>query len=160
MFGEPQKEHAWLQKLVGEWTYESDCFMGPGEPNQKFKGRQTVSALGGFWIIGEGTGEMPGGGEASTRITIGYDPAKGRYVGTWVGSMMPNLWTYEGEVDASGKVLTLESVGPSFAGDGTTSTYQDIFEWKDDDTHLFRSRVQQPDGTWNQFMVAEYKRVK
>lgn len=160
MFGEPGEEHAWLQKLVGEWTYESDCAMGPGQPNQKLTGRQTVATLGGFWIIGEGTGEMPGGGEARTRITIGYDPAKGRYVGTWVGSMMPNLWTYEGELDAAGKVLTLESLGPSFAGDGTTSVYQDIIEWKDDDTHLFRSRVKQPDGTWNQFMIAEYRRVR
>ena len=25
---EPQKEHQWLQKLVGEWTYESECSMG------------------------------------------------------------------------------------------------------------------------------------
>ena len=25
---EPQKEHQWLQKLVGEWTYESEASWG------------------------------------------------------------------------------------------------------------------------------------
>ncbi|MGH8526826.1 MAG: DUF1579 family protein, partial [Gammaproteobacteria bacterium] len=39
---EPQKEHQWLQKLVGEWTFESDCGMGPGKPNEKFKGTESV----------------------------------------------------------------------------------------------------------------------
>ena len=29
---EPQKEHEWLQRLVGEWTYESECSMEPGKP--------------------------------------------------------------------------------------------------------------------------------
>ncbi len=28
---EPQKEHLWLQKLVGEWTYESECVMEPAK---------------------------------------------------------------------------------------------------------------------------------
>jgi hypothetical protein len=159
MFGEPQKEHQWLQNLVGDWTYESECVMGPDQPKQKATGTQSVTSLGGFWIIGEGKGEMPGGGDATMHLTIGYDPAKGHYAGSWVGSMMPTLWTYEGKLDDSGKVLTLEAVGPSFAGDGTTATYHDIIELKDAKTYLFRSRVKGEDGTWNEFMTAEYKRV-
>ena len=59
---EPQKEHQWLQKLVGEWTFESDCGMGPGKPNEKFKGTESVRSLDGLWILAEGQGEMPGGG--------------------------------------------------------------------------------------------------
>ena len=35
---EPQKEHEWLQKLVGEWTCEHECFMEPGKPPEKFEG--------------------------------------------------------------------------------------------------------------------------
>ena len=27
MHAEPQKEHQWLHKLVGEWTYESEAVM-------------------------------------------------------------------------------------------------------------------------------------
>jgi hypothetical protein len=39
---EPQKEHEWLQRLVGEWTYESDCSMEPGKPPEKFEGSESV----------------------------------------------------------------------------------------------------------------------
>ena len=162
MFGEPQKEHGWLQQLVGDWTYTAECDGPPGQPDQKMKssGTQTYSSLGGFWLVGEGEGEMPGGGPASTRLTIGYDPAKGHYVGSWVGSMMPMMWIYEGELDAAGKVLTLKSVGPSFSGDGTFATYHDVVEVVDADTHIFHSRVQNQDGSMTEFMTAEYRRVK
>lgn len=33
---EPQKEHEWLNKLVGNWTFEAECFMGPGQPTMKY----------------------------------------------------------------------------------------------------------------------------
>ncbi len=46
---EPQKEHQWLQKLVGEWTYESEAEMGPGKPAEKFKGTESVRSLDGKW---------------------------------------------------------------------------------------------------------------
>ena len=34
---EPQKEHQWLQRLVGEWTCEGEAMMKPGEPSIKWK---------------------------------------------------------------------------------------------------------------------------
>ncbi len=70
----PQKEHAWLQQLVGEWTYESECSIEPGKPPEKFAGSETVHSLGGLWIVCEGRSEMPGGGMATTLMTLGYDP--------------------------------------------------------------------------------------
>ena len=116
--------------------------------------------IGGFWIIGEGSGEMPGGGEATMRLTVGYDPAKGHYVGSWVGSMMPTLWTYEGKLDDSGKVLTLEAVGPSFTGDGTTATYHDIIEIKNKDHKVLTSSLLGDDGKWVTFMTMNSRRKK
>jgi Protein of unknown function (DUF1579) len=59
---EPQQEHQWLQKLVGEWTYEADATMEPGQPPSKCEGSERVWSLGGLWILAEGQGEMPGGG--------------------------------------------------------------------------------------------------
>ncbi len=43
---EPQKEHEWLQQLLGEWTYESECMTEPGKPPEKFQGSEHVRALG------------------------------------------------------------------------------------------------------------------
>jgi hypothetical protein len=93
-------------------------------------------------------------------MTLGYDPQKKRYVGTWIGSMMTHLWVYDGELDPSKRVLTLGSEGPSFTGDGTMSKYHDVIEFKSDDHRILRSRVQGADGTWQEFMTAHYRRKK
>jgi len=71
MISEPQKEHHWLQKLVGDWTYESDASMGPDQPTVKCGGTENVRSLGGLWVLAEGQGEMPGGAPATTLITLG-----------------------------------------------------------------------------------------
>lgn len=82
---EVQKEHQWLQKLVGEWSYETEAKMGEGQPPEKATGIENVRSLGGLWILAEGQGEMPGGDTATTMMTIGYDPQKQHYIGTWSG---------------------------------------------------------------------------
>lgn len=156
---EPEKEHHWLDQLVGEWTYESKVACEPGKPEESFKGTETVRSLGGLWIVCEGRGEMPGGGTATTMMTLGYDPARGRYVGTWVGSMMTWLWLYDGSMDAEQKVLTLESEGPGFT-EGKLAKYRDVIELKDSDHRLLTSHVLGDDGTWNCFMTAHYRRKK
>jgi hypothetical protein len=160
MKAEPQKEHQWLQQLVGEWTSETECSTGPGQPVTKSYGTERVRMLGGLWMLGEGQGEMPGGGTATMIMTLGYDPQKKKYLGTWIGSMMTHMWHYDGEMDASGRVLTLSAEGPSMAGDGTMAKYQDIIEIKSKDHRTLSSRVLGPDGAWNHFMTAHYRRKK
>lgn len=157
---DPQKEHAWLQKLTGEWTYEGEACAEPGKPAERFKGQETMRAVGPLWIQGEGRGAMPDGAPATMLITLGYDPAKGKFVGTWVGSMMAHLWIYEGELDAAGRVLTLDSEGPSMAGDGSIQKYQDVITVESDDHRILQSRAPKPDGSWTTFMTAHYRRAR
>jgi len=159
MFGEPQEQHRWLEKLVGEWTFESEGICNPGEPPFKSQGVERVRSLGGLWVIGEGEGEMPGGGTGRMIITLGYDPKKGRFVGTFVGSMMTHLWIYDGTLDPGGRVLTLNAEGPTMSGDGM-ARYQDIVEMKSDDHRVLTSRVQGADGKWTEFMTAHYRRKR
>src|ERR671914_999005 len=157
---EPQKEHQWLQKLVGEWTYESECSMEPGKPPEKFKGSEGVRSLDGLWVLCEGQGEMPAGCRATTLMTLGYDPQKKQYVGTWVGSMMSYLWVYAGSLDAAEKVLTLNAEGPSCAGDGKFAKFKDMMEVKSDSHRVLTSHRLGDDGEWHQFMTAHYRRKK
>jgi hypothetical protein len=159
MHAEPQKEHLWLQQLVGEWTAEMDCAMGPDQPRQKSRGSERVRSLGGLWTVGEGTGEMPDGGVGHTLMTLGFDPVKGRFVGTFVGSMMTHLWPYEGSLDESGTVLTLESEGPSMAGDGAIVPYRDVITMVSPDHRVLSSHVPDGNGGWTEFMTAHYRRV-
>lgn len=158
MKSEPQKEHEWLQKLVGDWSFEGECIMGPDQPPMKSTGSQSVRSLGGLWMIGEGTGECPDGSTMNSIITLGYDPQRQRFVGTFIASMMSHLWPYDGALDASGKVLTLDSEGPSFAGNGKMAKYQDIIEVQSADHWILKSRMQGDDGKWHEFMTAHYRR--
>jgi len=156
----PQKEHQWLHKLIGEWTSEADMTMEPGKPSETCKGTESVRSLGGLWILAEGQGEMPGGGAATMLMTLGYDPQKQRYVGTWVGSMMTHLWVYDGSLDPAGRVLTLEAEGPDMAGQGKTANYRDVIELKTDDHRVLTSHTLGDDGKWHQFMTAHYRRKR
>lgn len=157
---EPQREHQWLQQLVGEWTCEVAGTMEPDQPSAKSEASESVRSLGGLWILAEGQGEMPGGGAATSAMTLGYDPQKKRYVGTWIGSMMTHLWVYDGELDAAGKVLTLNTEGPDMAGEGKMAKYKDAIELKSDDHRVLTSSVLGEDGEWHEFMTANYRRKK
>ncbi|MBM7324175.1 DUF1579 domain-containing protein, partial [Agrobacterium sp. S2] len=111
----PQKEHEFLSRLVGDWVMVAGHEgYDPDDPDQRFT--ETVRSIGGLWIIGEGSGRMPDGDRMTAVITVGFDPAKGNFVGTWVGSMMTHLWVYKGWLEEDGKTLTLEAEGPAFDG--------------------------------------------
>jgi hypothetical protein len=160
MRAEPQKEHQWLQKLVGDWQFEGEAPSEPGKAPEKFTGTESVRTLGGLWFVGEGHGDMPGSGEATTVLTLGYDPNRKRYVGTWIGSMMTHMWVYEGQVDAAGKVLTLNTEGPSMTEEGKMAKYRETIVFKNDNHRIFKSQARAEDGTWKEIMTANYKRKK
>jgi hypothetical protein len=101
---------------------------------------------------------MPDGGKMTSMMTLGYDPARERFVGTFIASMMTHMWKYEGTLDASGKVLTLDTEGPGMAGDGKMMKYKDIITFIDDDHRTLTSRIQGEDGNWTEFMTAHYRR--
>lgn len=159
----PQAEHQWLDKLIGDWETEAECEMGPGQEPFKGKGTETVRSLGGLWVIADGKGEMPGGGMAEMVLTLGYDPEKKRYTGTWVGSMMTILWIYDGEVESDGKTLSLYSRGPKMTetgfGEGT-ALYRERISFKTDDHRTWTSEIQGEDGKWTTIMKAQHRRKK
>lgn len=152
VMAKPRSEHAFFEKLVGTWDVTSEM---SGETPWV----ETVRSLSGIWVIAEGKGDMPGddGGPATTLLTLGFDAAKGKYVGTWIGSMMDNLWIYEGEVEAGGKTLSLYTTGPSMSGAGLAD-YREQITFLSDDHRSFNSSAKQPDGSWKQFMEAHYRR--
>jgi hypothetical protein len=152
-----QKEQQWLDKLVGEWTFEADCVMEPGQPPTKSKGTEVVRSLGGLWIVAEGESEMPDGSTGKSIITLGFDPQTNRYIGTFVCSMMSYLWRYDGSLDSGEKVLTLDTEGPTCKQE-SLSKYQDIIEFVSDDHRILRSQILGEDGNWNQFMTSHYWR--
>jgi hypothetical protein len=156
---ETQKQDPWLQKLVGEWNYEAQDLSASDKPAEPVRGIEVVRPLGGSWMLFEGRGDIPGAGTGISLMTLGFDPEKRCFVGTWVGSMMSHLWIYDrGTLDAAKKVLTLESEGPSFTGETKTSKYRDRIEVLDDDRRVVTSEVLGADDKWKPFMIANYRR--
>ncbi len=153
------KEHQWLEQLVGEWDTEMDAVYALDQPTTKHTGSEVARSLK-VWVLCEGLGTMPGDEAATTIMTLGYDPAKKKFIGTFIGSMMTYLWLYEGELDATGKVLTLDAEGPSFTDPSKMAKYIDTVEIHSPDYRTLSSQFQAEDGTWHHFMTAHYRRKK
>ncbi|MCM2372725.1 DUF1579 domain-containing protein [Aporhodopirellula aestuarii] len=157
MFAKPQAEHQWLEQLVGEWSFEHDCQTPDGE-SMKSSGKMTCRMLGGLWVICESSGGSSADDKWSSIMTLGYDAAKKLYVGTFVGSMMDNIWPYQGVLDESGKRLPLDSEGPKFDGSGT-GKFRDTIEIVDENNWRMISELQNDDGEWTKFMHGHHTRV-
>lgn len=159
MHTEPQKQHQWLDQLIGEWTSDVECSMGPDQPPSKTHGTEVIQSLGGLWIIAEGVSEMPDGNAGKTIMTLGFDPQRDRFVGTFIGTMMTHLWVYNGSLDVTEKVLTLDTEGPNF-NESRMTKYKDIIEFVSDDHRIMTSQILGEDGNWLQFMTAHYRRQR
>lgn len=153
----PAKEHGWLAQLAGEWDTEAEMVLAPSQPTVKSKGTESVRSLGGMWVVSEHKFEAMGAA-AGGQMTVGFDPKTKKYVGTWVCSMDSHLWKYEGTLDASGKVLTLETEGPNPVT-GKTAKMRDVVEIKDKDTRQLKSYIQDGDK-WVPFMTMTATRKK
>lgn len=132
----PTAEHAWLKQQVGKFVVTEGDMLGT----------ETWSMIGDVWLIGRGEGA----GEGQQHVyqyTIGFDPELGKFVGTFITSMMTKIWRYEGWLD--GDILVLEAEGPDFTGEGTT-TYRDHYKLEGG-TRTIWSLVLK-DGDWTEFM--------
>mgnify|MGYP000870749808 CR=1 FL=1 len=155
---DPTPEHGWLMRLAGDWTYAAAC---PGnESKETPPWTESVRPMGDLWVVARGGGKMPDGSTADTLMTLGYDPARQRFVGTWAGSMAAYLWVYEGTLDESGTTLTLDTEGPNFmANDGSMTRFQDIITLTPDGQRSFTARMLGADGAWTTIMTADYHRT-
>jgi hypothetical protein len=153
---QPTKEHEWLKQLEGEWVTEAESAAIPGMPAMKIKGTESVRSLGGFWSVSESKADYMGT-PVTALMTLGYDPQKKKYTGTWVCSMCDFLCKYEGTV--SGNVLTLDTEGPNPAN-GKIEKMRDVLEVKDKDHKVLTSYMPGPDGKWVLFMTIKFTRKK
>ena len=149
--------HSFLKKFAGEWESQSEGTAGPGQPKFVAEGVMKSRMLGDLWLVSDIT--VGGAGfQVGAVQTIGYDPEKKKYIGTWVDSMFNHMWRYEGSVDESGRKLILEAEGPNPSAAGKMSNFRDTYEFKSDDHIVSTSLMQNEDGEWVVLMTGEMKR--
>jgi hypothetical protein len=153
------EQHVWLRQLVGDWAISSEATMEPGGEPWHMDSTERVRAIGDLWVLGEGSASLDGA-PFSTVLTLGYNPAKGVFVGTWIDSMTAHMWHYEGTLDSEKRVLTLDTTGPSFGDPSKTARYRDAIELKGPRERTLTSSVLGDDGTWTTFMRAKYTRKR
>jgi hypothetical protein len=152
-------EHEWLHPLAGDWTYDMEADMGPDRPPERQSGTTTLRLLdGGMWLTGEMHMESGDGAPSHSLLTLGWDPRRARYVGTFVAPSVPELWVYDGALDDARRTLTLETEGPSFSDPARRAAFRDRIERLGDDEFLFASSFQGADGTWRDFMTMRHRR--
>ena len=140
-------EHRWLLQFVGEWKIDGDDGVGT----------ETVTAIGENWITGKMVWTGSEMGDMESIVTVGFDDAKGRFVGSWAGTMINMMWFYDGYLE--GNRLVLESEGPNFDGTPGTSLYRDIMILDDENHRRLVGEIQGKDGNWTQFMETKFVRV-
>ncbi len=155
----PTKEHERLAQFAGEWDVTAEPAPEPGQEAIKGTGTESSKMVGGFWLVGQSEASMQGMSVTSV-LTIGYDPAAKKYVGTFVCSIDSTMWKYEGTMDEAGTKLTLETEGPSCFDPSKKAKYRETLELKDKDHKVFTSFMQDDKGEWVKIVTMEYRRKK
>lgn len=149
---EPMKEHHWLKQLLGEWTYEMEGEARSEGEAEMMTGTEMCYPIGELWVQIEQNAVSSDAGISKSLITLGFDPAKQKFVGTFISSDIDFMWHYEGTLDESGTRLTLDTEGPTFEDPSKRQPYQDIIEIVSPTQRNLISRSKGPDGQWQEFM--------
>ncbi len=149
----PTEQHEQLQKKVGEWKVACQYFLG-GEAIAAV-GVDRMEALGPYWTAGHFRCEMMGT-EIVGLSTTGYDPAKGKYIGTWQDSATPFFYYFEGDIDEEGRLVMEGQNYDPFSK--TDNTYRSIETFGDNERKLELYIVPE-DGDMIQVLAYVYTRA-
>lgn len=139
----PGAQHQKLAAQVGTWDAVIESIGPDGKPSQSKGVSEAKLLIGGLWLVEEFTSDFGGMAFQGHGIT-GYDVAKGKYVTTWVDSMITSFLVLEGNYDKDGKALTMTGTGVD--GEGKPAHYRNVTTWKDADTYVFDMYVTGADG--------------
>jgi hypothetical protein len=150
-------EHELLKGDVGVWDATVEAMTAPGQPMATSKGVETNTLVGGVWLITDFKSEMMGAPFEGHGVT-GWDPAKKKYVGTWVDTMAPGIGHGESTYDAATKTVTGTMEGMDASGAVQKSKSKVVYS--DPDTRVFTISAPGPDGKDMTVLKISYKRRK
>jgi hypothetical protein len=155
----PTPEHERLKKDVGTWDATIKSWMrGPDSEPTVSQGVEVVKLMtGGLWLQSEFDGkfgemDFHGAGQS------GYDPKKGKYVGTWADSLDTSLMIMEGDYDSASHTMTMHSKGTDPSGKPYESKM--VSKHEGDDSRVFTMYIKSDEtkGEYVKMMEISYKR--
>jgi hypothetical protein len=156
----PTKEHEELKSEVGGWDAEMLIWPAPGAEPMKSKGVETNEMFGPYWLMSKYEGEVVGQ-KFTGHMMLGYDPAKKKYIGTWIDTMSPFGMTMEGDYDESTHTSTMMGVGTSWET-GKPEKTKMVTRYESDDEKTFEMYMEKPGepAEWVKGMEIKYNRRK
>jgi hypothetical protein len=149
-------EHALLAARVGDWEAVSTLRLAPDAEPIKDSGHESnYLACNGLFLISDYKGTF-GGQSFQGHGIVGFDPAKKKYIGTWIDSMSPGFTSYEGTYDKATKTYTYAARSP--LPDGTEWSYTTKLTLRDDDHRDFVMFGKGPAGENYEAFRIEYTR--
>ncbi len=103
----PGPQHGWLKRFEGEWDVSFKMYMDPSAPPMEAKAEISAkSILGGRFIEEAMTSSMMGMPWEGKGMT-GYDNNRKMFVTTWADTMGTGIMRAYGNLDKTGKILTM-----------------------------------------------------
>lgn len=154
----PTPQHKWLNKFVGRWSSQVTIYIPGQKKPMKASGTERYHTLGAYWLVGDIGGKMMGM-DLAALLTVGYDSAQKKYIGTWVDNGSGYMWKYIGSVDATGKKITLMTQGPCPMKGGQMVQFKEITEFKSANHKVYTSAMLD-DGKWVTLMTIDSRRTR
>ena len=150
----PGDGHKQLDQLVGKWDSVMRMWMeGPGKPATESKGSCEIKwIMEGRYLLQEATGQMAGMPFKSMNV-IGYDNYKKKYVMSYIDNMGTAIYTVEGKLDPSNKVMTSFGKMDEFMTGERDKLVKYVLRIISKDKHVFEAYDEV--GTPNEFKAFE-----
>ena len=152
----PLEEHKMLMMDEGVWRATMTLQQGPGQASEPIVGIETNTMIGELWSVGKFEAVIEGAPYVGF-ATLGYDPAKGQYVGTWVDSSTSYITEMQGSYDAVSSTLTLfyTTAGPG----GQVEERKNVMVYANRNTRDFDMFLK-TNGEWVKSMEILYERLE
>lgn len=160
-FPQAMPEHKIIMGEVGSWDAVVKTWMNEqGQADASVeptvaKAKEVNRAVGPFWVVSDFSGSFAGMDFKGHAIT-GFDPAKKKFVGTWVDSFTPSPMTMVGTYDEKTKTMTYETTGIGM--EGTEVKGKMTVAYKGKDSRVMTSYEMQ-DGKPVKMMEITYTRA-
>jgi hypothetical protein len=150
----PGEGHKVLEQFAGKWDTVSRMWVeGPGKPPSESKGScETKWVLDGRFLLEESTGQMMGMSYKSMNL-IGFDNYKKKYVMSYADNLGTAIYTGEGRLDPSNKVLTSFGKMDDFMTGDRDKPVKYVLRVISKDKHVFE--IYDEVGSPNEFKAVE-----
>jgi hypothetical protein len=153
------QNETWVRQLIGSWDYRFATTQDSEYPGFTIIGRETVWPVGDVFVAMESQGNGSDGSQSHSLISLGFDPDKRRFFGAHVGSAVPTVFVYDGELTENGMALHLQTQGPAMTEGNTVDVYRDTLRILDAHTREQVLEVRDELGAWKEFARTRFTRI-